>query len=71
MKFQDYEKDEREQWAKQALTKAYLDELADRRESARQFALDAVAANDIHGATRYLGTGTGLQVAINIGVDDE
>lgn len=66
MKFWDHEKDEREQWLKQALTVAFFDFLLEHEGHAEKRITSHVFNNDLHRAALDVGVREGLRIASRV-----
>lgn len=71
MKWWDYEKDEREQWRKQEMTKAYLEELAEQEQSYTDHALSDLWAEATQSALVAAGRVDGVARATRIATEEQ
>lgn len=67
MKFWDMSKDEREQWRKSDVTRAYLAEIEAQAAEVAEVALGAVRIGNHNDASWRLGSSDGLRKAYDVG----
>lgn len=71
MKFEDYEKDEREQWRKQTLTQAYIANLRELMEGSKNTILSYARSSEPASAGLWAGVHDGLDTAIRFAEGDK
>lgn len=71
MKWWDYEKDEREQWRKQEMTRAFLEELAEQEQSYTDHALSDLWAGVTDMALVQSGRVDGVARATRIATEEQ